>query len=309
MSNVSQPLADPYLERMKAARNAPSVLKLQLATIRSDLPNVIVFAVEGDDDKIIYFQWISRVRPGLTHEYLVCRNKLSVLMLSESLTRDRTTLARNVYFFIDRDFDDMAGFPEMPSLFMTDRYSVENYLVDNDVLDAVLKVEFHCQLKPHIRAAICHLFQQVRTRFLEITREHNLRVFVAKKSGIPFSRTLPNKINPLAIVELQSVDRASEDPDQVIVLEREPTSEEWSRWAPMFDQLSPKDRYRGKFLIAFFRRWLEKLYEEYKSTNASTVFLDLDRKSNARFAELVLGTFASRSSMPVGLAEFSRLWG
>lgn len=309
MSDLQAVAEDSYLERMKASRSAPSVLKLQLASIRSDLTDVAIFAVEGDDDKIIYFQWINRARPNFTHDYLICRNKLGVLQLADSLSKDLTDLGRNVFFFIDRDFDDMVGFEVRQSIFMTDRYAVENYLVDKSVLDAVLKVEFHCHLRPEIRASICEKYGRLLDRFLRITKDLNRRAFVAKKSGIQFAKPLPDKIGPLAVVELQSVEYSEVcKSDEIVCLKREPSTEEWSKWNSVFDDLAPLERYRGKFTLAFFRRWLDKLHEEYASSRTSTIFRDLDRRANARVAELVLSNFASRSSLPTGFTEFARTW-
>ena len=42
-------------------------------------------------------------------------------------------LSNGVYYFIDRDFDEFANFTKEKNTFMTDCYSVENYLVSDSI--------------------------------------------------------------------------------------------------------------------------------------------------------------------------------
>src|ERR1700692_2569751 len=101
---------DSYVNKLRAARQRPAVLKIKLASVRSCNPGCLVFAFEGDLDKGAYYQWVKRLRSELVYEPLPCGGKRHVLEFREMLKRDLGGLATRVYFFIDRDFDEFRGF-------------------------------------------------------------------------------------------------------------------------------------------------------------------------------------------------------
>ena len=149
---------DKSVERLKSARDNGAVLKLGLIQVRSRCPNLPIFVVEGVDDKAVYSQWVRRLQNDLRHEYYVCSGKKQVLNLHDAVGRDKGGLASNTYFFIDRDFDDLDGHRGSDSLFMTDMYSVANYLVCSGVLDDILSIELHCNGNPDLRKKILDKF-------------------------------------------------------------------------------------------------------------------------------------------------------
>ncbi|OKO75534.1 DUF4435 domain-containing protein [Bradyrhizobium sp. AS23.2] len=112
MNEETKKTSDAYIAKLKDARKSPAVLKTKLAILRSKLPNCLVFAFEGDADKAVYFQWVRRIRPDLSYEPFPCDGKKQVFLFREMLRRDLTGLASRVHFFIDRDFDDLAGHEE-----------------------------------------------------------------------------------------------------------------------------------------------------------------------------------------------------
>lgn len=303
MSEDGVPESDPYLDKLRSARQVPAVLKLRLAQLRSSAPGVAVFAFEGDDDKLVYAQWIRRVRPTLQYEPFPCDGKRGVLTLRTLLLRDKGGLATGVYYFIDRDYDDLAGHHLDECIFMTDMYSVENYLVSEGVLTELLKNEFHCHLRPDVRDSICQLFRDVYQEFLSQTKELNRRIFVARRLGLELKSSLPKKIVEIAKVELAQVAPADVPPEDAILYSAEPSEEDLTRLREEFEGLDPASRYRGKYALLFFQRWLIELGSEYRAP-ALGLFKLLDVKSRVRSAELVLSNFASKSDLPAGLQDF-----
>jgi hypothetical protein len=63
MAEVKVPTTpeDAFLGRLKSARTTSAVLKARLITLKANFPDALVFAFEGDDDKIVYGQWIRGV--------------------------------------------------------------------------------------------------------------------------------------------------------------------------------------------------------------------------------------------------------
>ncbi|WP_164895916.1 DUF4435 domain-containing protein [Rhizobium hidalgonense] len=294
--------ADNYIERMKEAKDKAAVLKYRLVTTRGDLPDAVIFVFEGDDDKTVYFNWVSRICPELEYEPFTCRGKRKVLQLRDVVLRDKSDLADGIYFFVDRDFDDLQGHPEHENTFMTDRYSVENYLVDDVVLKEFLKNEFHCHGNPKVREPIIRAFGTLYERFLKVTEHINLRVFLARKLGINAS-ALPDRINALVTLQLSSVTVVDTALPDIVRLDREPTEAEILALLEEFSSLAPSHRYRGKFSLKFFEKWLELLAADYGDDN--TIFFgSIDRVAKVKRSEITLGSMASKSPHPHGLPDF-----
>lgn len=294
-------MTDQYLETMRHARNSDAVVKLELIDLRGDIPTGTILVFEGDDDKIVYFQWIRRIDSSFVYEPLPVRGKKRVLQLRDAALRDLNGLANNVYFFVDRDYDDLGGHSEHENTFVTDAYSVENYLVSTEVLRDFLTNEFHCHGRPSVKAAIIEVFDRVHAQFIEVTSEQNFRIFAGRRLNIRIE-PIPEKLNAVAKVNLVSVE-AKNNPENIIRLEREPTAEECADLRIEFDGFDCKLRFRGKFMIKFFERWLLELAKDY-SSEETVFFHELDRVSNAKVSEITLGTMASRSRMPSGLEQF-----
>jgi hypothetical protein len=112
---------DAFLQDLKESLTANVVLKAELVSLKSSCGLSKVFAYEGVSDKVIYSHWISKTWPELEYEPFVCRNKAQLLKLFDSLKVDFTDLQKNVYFFTDRDFDDLRGRDNNHTIFMTEK--------------------------------------------------------------------------------------------------------------------------------------------------------------------------------------------
>ena len=293
---------DAAVAAMREARARPSVLKIELATLRSAVPDNVVFAFEGDDDKIIYRQWVQRVRPDLKYVSFPCRGKGPLLELRASLQRDKTGLSNGVFFFVDRDFDDLRGQADGDDVFITDTYSVENYLVDPSVISATLEIEFHCHDAPALRQQLIDQFQETYASFLSQTEEVNRRLFKARRAGIDV-KPLPKSISKLAKVGVRTVEKGTSEPDAIVVYEREPSPLSFEGLDDQFNALDGRFRYRGKFALLFMEKWLRELAAEAGSDTRGC-FANLKSKSSVRVAELTLNGFSSRSPLPTGFKEF-----
>jgi hypothetical protein len=101
------------------------------------------------------------------------------------LRRDLGNLASRVYFFIDRDFDEYRGFqPDPATTFATDQYSIENYLVTRQVLEELLKDEFHCHAEPEVRSACLDVFDERLSQFLAATKVAQLSSLHREKEPV-----------------------------------------------------------------------------------------------------------------------------
>ncbi len=299
MSRV--PDEDAGLVSIKASRQSGAVIKLQLAKLRSSIPELPILAFEGDDDKCVYSQWISRARSNLEYAMMPCGGKAGVLELRQSLSVDRTGLANGVFFFADRDFDDLRDQPPGADIFMTDTYSVENYLVSERVLESLLKVEFHCHADPELVQRTVEIFKADYGEFLSVTKEANLRLFAARQIGAEVER-LPTSIGKIAKVEFGKVSPGSLSSDSIVRF-AEASDGLIAGYEAQFSTLSPNSRYRGKFALLFFSAWLQCLAAERKKASPHH-FSALSNTSKFRTGELTLANFASKSALPLGFHAF-----
>lgn len=292
---------DPAVQQMSEARDRDAVLKLRIAQIRSGNSEVAIFAFEGVDDKIVFSRWIERARPGLPFEPFVGEGKRTLRRLKAVLARDLGTLAEGVYFFVDRDFDDLTNFVDTDAIFMIPCYSIENHLVSRDLVESVLRDEFPCHENPGVRTAIADAFGRSYKQFLAASAETNFRLFIARRIPIA-SEPIKLKASQLAEIEIDKSTSKRADPKDHIVLAREPTELEGQELSDEFDALVPEERYRGKFAWSFFRSWLEKLHQDYQ--NEGAWFPGIDRSTKPRVNEITFGSLASKASLPAGLQAF-----
>lgn len=302
---MAKPLSpeEAFLRRVKSARTTSAVLKAKLLAFKSGFPDALVFVFEGDDDKIVYGQWIRRIRPELRYEPFPCGGKKGVRDLKNAVARDLSGLGRRVFFFVDRDFDDFEGFLDTLNVFMTETYSVENYFVTEQMIEEILRDEFPCHARPELREFIGEIFRKDYGKFLFVTTELNRRIYCAKKIPIEIVKHLPTSLRDLAVVKIGNGSRSATPIEHAVVLGREPTIEEQDDLDAEFAELTPRARFRGKFALRFFKEWLTKLADEYVERDLG-LFGDDPPVGGVRRAEFVLSNFAAKSLFPADLPAF-----
>ena len=289
---------------MRERRSSASRIKLEISKLRAEVPNRLVFVFEGKDDKFAYRSWIKRCSDELRYEPIIAEGKRNVLSVRKMILRDLTGSFGNVYFVIDRDFDDYQGEHVDNTLFCTDRYSVENYLVEHDVVDNVLCDNFHCHGNWEQRRIVLASFESALQDFNSLCKDVNERLFYARRLGIRIISGIP-EISSCVKVELSSCirrdDRSAKD---FLPLEREPTEQEIVGLAEEFASFEPRARYRGKFLMEFFKKWLRHIAAD-SSAEVRELFKEPVRPP-VDANVLTIGMLAVHSSMPATLPEFVR---
>lgn len=291
---------DETVKRLIRARDNRSVLKIELLSLDAQLKDEPIFVFEGRDDREAYSVWLRRTNEHLRYEPFSCGSKKKVLTLFDITSRDRGGLKSRVFFFVDRDFDDLQGREPNSFIFMTDRYAIENYLVDSATLDDLLKVEFHCDGMPDVRAKVLDVFEKAYSEFLLSTKNMNERLFIARRLGVE-TKPLPDRLKFLANVAVTEVADSEKSAEEIVVLEADPDPETLAPLRDEFRELNGAERYRGKFALMFFRRWLELLSDERR---AETSDLFPSRCHHKIKNDFPISLLAIRCPIPLGLGEF-----
>ena len=226
-----------------------------------------------------------------------------MLALTGAVDRDAGDLGENVYFFIDRDFDDSRGVDLGEVMYMTEMYSIENHLVVSDVLDEALKIEFHCHGQPAVRTEVRRIFEATYEKFIRASVDINRDIYAARKLGVELRDDLPKSVSRFAGVTLNDVVRLAPSSSEVVQPERPITQDEFDALEPSFSELDGRARNRGKFAFSFFLKWLELLARE-RTVQATEIFRGLDSDVRVRVDRLSLTTLAARSVPPQSLVEF-----
>lgn len=123
-------------------------------------------------------------------------------MFRSNIRPEENHLRSGIYFFIDRDFDDLKGFASGSDLFMTEMYSIENYLASERVFKSVLLDEFKCagEQIDHV----LFLFQDVMRSFFEAISLTNRRIFYARRLSIKLNSGIDDRVGRYIVTELEA---------------------------------------------------------------------------------------------------------
>lgn len=294
------------LERIKKAKGARAVQKAHFASFASAIPdNTQIFSFEGPDDRVIYYSWIGRLAAELRYEAYQCNGKKQVLQLFDLLSEDKTGLGDRVYFFVDRDFDGLQGRSDSERIFVTDRYSVENYVVCEHVLDDVLNVAFHCHGSIELRQLVIKEFKRIYDEFLVATTELNFRIFLARYCGID-TENLPASLHNYLEIRLDGVVPIGRSVNEFVQLKYEPTDEQIEAAKRIFKDLTAPEHYRGKFAVTFFTRWLGLLRGDRMAAN-TRIFAGVPAPINAVHGDFSFQYLAPKTRPPAALTDFLQM--
>jgi len=130
-----------FLEDLQEARNVIAVKHNEfLNRFKSNKKQVFVF-YEGDEDSSYYRQFIDRkIEKGSILEEIIAECRNNVIGLSKLINANNYRSAK-LLFFVDKDLTNWLCPKEELStnVYVTDMYSVENYLVNEKIFLVLLK--------------------------------------------------------------------------------------------------------------------------------------------------------------------------
>lgn len=124
-----------YAERLRESAKGGHAQFHQFVLILSKVsPDFLFFFFEGEDDPAFYNNFLVARAGEKESQGFVCGGKQEVLKAHELVARDGRAGGR-AFFFIDKDHSDIVdpAFVPPPSVFQTDTYSFENYMVSEVV--------------------------------------------------------------------------------------------------------------------------------------------------------------------------------
>ncbi len=270
-----------FLEKLNASRDS-SISAVHEFLLEYKKHGMAVHAFfEGHDDASFYSAQIRRALPQQLGLYLhQCGNKDAVYQTFASI--DGTQFSNCILlFFVDKDYSNFLTqmYTQAPNIYVTEYYSIENYVVTGEILERVWDELIWLKKQSYD-------FEIVRAKFLEeLSRFHNLMLPITawivclKRSGQPVNLDniacgkifVFDKDVSLAYHRIQST------ADLLAVLEglcRIVTSEECEKSLhELVDELNnhePKTIVRGKYELWFFIAFLNQLLANLAVAGART---------------------------------------
>lgn len=295
-------MMDP-VANAREKRGSASVSFARFLEIRAAMPEVPIAAVEGRDDLGVWKVWF--VRSGLEDhiELLPCSGKEKVFELREILRRNKRQKVDNVIYLVDRDYDDWAGHEPSSDVFITDRYSIENYFVCERVLDHILNNQFLSAGKPAEKKPIIDGFRLAFNNYRTASDEIQKRTYCARRLGIEKGRALPSKFRQIVnVIDILTFNPLPESDIKIDGLEGRDQSE-MDALREEFSSLHFLERARGKYHRAFLQFFLQSLQEE-QDPAARSLFPHDKPATSFKFSSMNLTEWAGVSQMPEGLLAF-----
>jgi len=301
--NNGQKMSSELLDSARQGRSSGAVLKLELSHLRSRRPDDVVFILEGKDDYGPYDCWLKKIALRYPYSLLPGKGKGQLLDLRRRLSNDQNDLDKGVYFVIDRDYDNLRDQRPGPDVYLTDTYSVENYLVNEDVLRNVLLDELQLAGDPSAVDHIVKCYEAACHQFGVAMTKANCRIYCRSKLQLE-KGALENRLSRFVTIELNTVVQIYDCDALVshVPLCREPTDDEQEKLNIEFHELKSQERHRGKYWLSFFYAWLDNLAFIRKCGTDGKVPTLVSLKFNS--SKLSMRSLASRRLPPDSLQTF-----
>ncbi|MGO9120727.1 MAG: DUF4435 domain-containing protein [Desulfomonilaceae bacterium] len=140
---------------------------------------------ESDEDRSFYNNFIyQRIEKDLVFNYS-CDGKDQVYSVYDRIMK--RSLGNNIaLFFVDKDLEEFLGEEHVKAanIFVTDYYSIENYLVDDYMLDRILTELFHPKNVKLKNSEIKLKFQAALEQFYDLMRPLMAWVIYLRRNSI-----------------------------------------------------------------------------------------------------------------------------
>ena len=282
-------------------RTSRVVALAEFLRIRAAKPTVAIAAVEGKDDIGVWSIWVKRAGFDQSIEFLPCGNKDKVLKLRDAIEKNTTLTSQNVAYIVDRDYDDLGKYSPMPNTFLTDRYSIENYFISENVIEYIFNTKFACAGQCSERESLLQLFSSTFKQYKNASWELHVKTYCMRKLSTATRESLPRKF--AQIVDVKSPYEFKESREHGISIPAECCATQIQMLTQEFSQLEFECRARGKYHKLFMAHFFKSLQAE-KDVSKRENFPSSRIESDFKYSDLNLNECAGISPLPVGFPQF-----
>lgn len=273
-----------YIEERRNARKSYRVFYMQFVK-GFDVNNPKLFCFfEGKEDPKYYN---ARIRTKVLDEfrqsiikveteYIICEGKNNVLKIAELVdNNDEYNNFKNTWtmFFVDKDCDNVEDLKKN-NVYVTPCYSIENLYLSTNTFDDILKCEFSLNTPETIDNfnTAKRIYEETLEQFNDVMEEFNAYLYVQRKRQAQdpsFRMDLKDikNLDDFCEINLGTGNRVIKKDYMSELKRRFPhlrqiTQNELEEQKIFFRTVSKTKIFRGKYLILFLRKVLEKLKTE-----------------------------------------------
>lgn len=273
---------------MRKQRTNPVVPLINLLKVHSANRNALICVFEGEDAKY-YGSRVDASIKSLERKNVPCKGKGNLLTLKNKVDQNSNLKCLKILFFSDRDFEfsDLTN----SNIYFTPCHSIENLYVSGKAFSRFLEDEIGlCTVddKDTIDKSLS-LFTSRYNDFLVETLDLNawLMCQIEKcKTDSSIALHLQNvKMKDLVKIEIDKVNKIYNIADMKSLFP-ESKDIESSQFESAKDTLltyGPENSFRGKFVLQFFRHFLDKYCRELSSKTSHII--TVRKKSNLAISD------------------------
>jgi hypothetical protein len=259
-----------FIELLRLSRSKPvtAVHKFLTNFNPSDSKRVYAF-VEGEPDRAYYHAQLSEYAEDMRDIFVYnCEGKRHVYDAYEKISARHPTCTR-VLFFVDKDIDDILGkpWPTDPRIFVTEYYSIENYMVCREVLSRFFADYVKLRRVEVDLDVVLGEFDQQLARFHRMIIPIMAWVVLMRRAGNKVMLAGVNLSELLAIGDSGVMRRPGSElvPYLLRVTQTPDPGPVWRdvrRTCRELRRLDPKRYVRGKFEAWWFIQFARKIVED-----------------------------------------------
>ncbi len=258
-----------FLDDLRSAKFSPTAAYQQFVTEYPRNKEDVFAFLEGRDDPSFYFSFLANVIADIRQIHLYkCDNKHGVYRIYTNVMNLANKKSR-ILFFVDKDHSDYIGEENIvrSNIFVTEYYSIENYIVTENMLRRVWEELYNIKNYSIPYEIISDRFRTELDKFYKSMLPMSAWIIFVRRNGL--KPCLDNvKLGKLFIFstdfELEPVSEDSifsyleqvfsiEIPDNLYI--------ELPNVILELSKNEPKKYIRGKYELWFFIKFLEKLRE------------------------------------------------
>ena len=263
-----------FLAELRRSRRSPATAYTEFLSQQS--PTSLHIFVEGDNDSSFYRNFFIPYREKFnTLKFYDCGGKHQVYETRHKIMarKDPPVWSNTMVllYFVDKDLSDLLqeDHPIGTDIFVTDYYSVENYLVSEEMLEIIWTdlFNFYGNSEPEF-PPVREKFQEELQRFYDYIRPVMIWIIHHKKNRVRF-RFHDIKLHELFEVNESLELRCIEGDVQSLIAKLDRSCNLMTTTQCLEEEkdileLNPKTYIRGKFEVWFFLQFLKALEKSIK---------------------------------------------
>jgi hypothetical protein len=263
---------------------------------------------ESSDDVVFYFEMIRAIAGrGRELKYYICDGKKGVLIAAEFAHKTGKLL--NSLFLVDKDHDDLLGGPAIPAhVFVTDYYSVENYLCTRDAFAVVWREQIGLPENKLFDRCSRQIERALKTFSTKMRPLMAWAIEERKRGGEVVFGNVPDTLKPFFDISGMTVKPKPKHLSSFIAkCASSPTPcrrKDWTATDNLLRGLPPKTWLRGKFELTAFLLFANEVWANLVGTSISPK--KKVKQPHKLAPSNIFGFVAAKLAVPAALEAYIR---